>query len=570
VAAVLSSAAEREPLKFAPAPEGYFFDEFAADRACAFFPRYLTHIKGRFAGRPFELEDWERDIVREIFGWKRPDGTRRYRIVYIEIPRKNGKTTFAAGIGLLLLFADGETSAEVYSCANDKDQASICFIAGKMMAHRSPPLAERSMRHKHFMLFPRMGSAWRVLSSDTGNKDGLNASGVIFDEVHALRDRELADLMHTSTGARTQPLEVYITTAGTDRKSFCYELHERAQRVATGELVDPEFLGVIFAAGDSDDIGDPLTWAKANPSLGRAVSLEYMAAEAKRAKELPRYENVFKRLHLNIWTEQSVRWIPMAMWDACRIQPVALADLAGRDVFGGLDLSSTTDMTALALVAQSLDGRGFDVFLRCWCPEENIKLRSRRDNVPYEQWAKESWLTPTEGNVVDYDKIRAEITGANLPLLDEPRDKPAIIEVVNLRELAIDRWNASQLTTQLTGDGVTVVPFGQGFASMSAPAKELEKLILGGALNHGGNPVLRWAAANVAVETDAAENIKPSKVKSHQRIDPVVALVMALGRAILARKDYGGLYADEATFNEAFPEVAKRIAGMEGGNNEAA
>ncbi len=507
-----------------PPAEGFVFDEYAAERACAFFPRYLRHTKGRWAGQPFELEPWQRQVVRELFGWKRADGSRRYRICYIEIPRKNGKTTFAAGLALYLLFADGERAAEVYSVANDTDQAMICFQEGCRMRLQAPALLERSLAHKKAMVVPSTQSAWKVLSSEVGTKDGLNASGVIFDELHALRDRTLADLMHTSVGARVQPLEIYITTAGSDRLSYCWEMHEHAERVAAGELVDTEFLPVLFGAGPEDDIGDPATWAKANPSLGRAVSLEYMAKEAERAKQLPRYENVFKRLHLNIWTEQSVRWLPMDKWDACNLRPVTLEDLRGREVWGGLDLSSTTDITALALVAKSLEGEGYDLWCRFWMPAANIAERARRDRVPYEQWKREGLLVATDGNVVDYDRIRTEITGPG-----------GLAETAHIREIAIDRWNASQITTQLTGDGLTMVPFGQGFASMSAPSKAFEKLVLGGQLNHGGHPILRWMASNVGVEMDAAENIKPSKVKSSMRIDGIVAAIMALGRATVAQ-----------------------------------
>jgi phage terminase large subunit-like protein len=539
-------------LTFAPAPAGYFFDEFAADRAVAFFPRFLRHSIGRFAGQPFELEDWERQIVREAFGWKRPDGSRRYRAIYIEIPRKNGKTTFAAGIGLYLLFADGEPVAEVYSVANDRDQARICLAEGRRLIGRTPFLKERSMEGMDFITAP-MSSRWRVLSSTSGNKDGLNASGVIFDEVHALKSRELADLMHTSTGSRVQPLEVYITTAGSDLKSYCWELHQRALRVVRGELEDPEFLGVIFAADPDDDIHDPATWAKANPSLGRALSIEYMASQARNAADWPAYENAFKRLHLNIWTEQDVRWIPMALWDKCNLAPVELEDLRGRPCWGGLDLSTREDLTALALAARRLDGQpGFDVWVRAWCPKDTIELRARRDHVPYPQWAREGLLVPTEGNAIDYDWMRREISGVGRP---EGSAEESIAEIVDLRELGVDPWNASQLSSQLLQDGLPLVTVPQGLKTMSPLSKQFESLIRRGELNHGGNPLLRWAAQNVAIEIDAAENIKPSKVKSHQRIDPIVAAIMAAGRAALADQPVPGIYSDPEAFTEAFPDV---------------
>lgn len=541
-------------IKFAPPPEGqgYYFDEFAADRAVAFFPRFLRHSIGKLAGQPFELDDWERQIVREVFGWKRADGTRRYRILYIEIPRKNGKTTLAAGIGLYLLFADGEPAAEVYSVATDTAQARISLTEGRRQISKTPFLLERSMQSRDAIVYPATMSAWRVLSATSGNKDGLNAHGVLFDEVHALRHRDLADLMHTSTGARMQPLEVYITTAGTDQKSYCWELHQRTLKVANGELVDPEFCGVIFAADPEDDIQDPETWKKANPSLGRGLSMDYMAAQARHAAEWPSYENAFKRLHLNIWTQQDVRWIPMRLWDLCNFHPVSLEELRGRECWGGLDLSTREDLTALALAAHAIDRPGFDIWVRAWCPQDTIELRARRDHVPYPQWAKDGWLVPTEGNAVDYDRLRRDISGAGRP---EGSDEEAIMEIVDLRELGVDPWNASQLSSQLMGDGAPIISVRQGFGTMSPLSKQFESLIRRRELNHGGNPLLRWAAENVAIDMDAAENIKPSKVKSHQRIDPIVATIIAVGRAALADEGGGSIYDDEEAFRKAYPNV---------------
>lgn len=517
------------------APEGYRFDEAAAAKAAAFFPRYLRHSKGRWAGQPFELRPDQAALVRTIFGWKRPDGTRRFRIVYKTVPRKNGKTTFAAGIALYLTFSDNEAGAEVYSFANDTDQAAICFNEAARMRSRSPVLSKYSVAYKRSMVVPRAHASYKVLSSSTGNKDGLNASGIIGDELHAVRDRLLYEVVHTSTGSRAQPLELLITTAGFDRDSLCWELQEYAERVRDGQIEDSEFLPVIYAAAPEDDWTDPAVWAKANPGLGQTISYDYIEKQVKRAKDLPRYENTFKRLHLNIWTEQSVRWLPMADWDACAAPRRDLADFAGRACWGGLDLSATTDVSALSLVFPDEDEPGwFDVFMKFWLPGKDLADRSKRDRQDYEQWARDGWLTCTEGDVIDYDVIRATITGVGPA--GEALDNAPITETVDLRELAIDRWNATQITTQLAGDGVVVVPFGQGYASMSAPAKMLEQLVVGRKLRHGGDPVLRAHAANAVVQTDAAENIKPTKdpKKSSGRIDGIVALTMALGRATVA------------------------------------
>ena len=498
------------------APSGYWFDEAAAARACAFFPRFLRHTKGKWAGQPFELDAWQLPIIRVVFGWKRPDGTRRFRIAYIEIPRKNGKTGLAAGIGLYLAIADGEIGAEVYSAANDKDQAAICHTEAKLMRAQNEALRGRSLVFKNSIVFPKTNSAYLVISSDAGTKDGLNAHGIIYDELHASKHRDLYDVLHTSTGARTQPLEWLITTAGSDRKSLCYEMHEYAEKVRDGIIIDPEFLPVIYAASKDDDWQKPETWAKANPNLGRTISFEYVQKQAERAKELPRYENTFKRLHLNLWTEQVTRWLPLQAWDACHAA-VDREALRGRRCFAGLDLSTTTDITALGLIFPD-DAGGYDWLPFFWVPEENAQRRQRRDRVPYLDWIAQGLIRATPGNVVDYDMIRADIN--------------ALGAEFNIEELAIDRWNATQITTQLQGDGFNVFAFGQGYQSMSPPAKELEKLVLGRVVRHGANPVLRWMASNVAIVQDAAENIKPSKEKSTERIDGIVAGVMGLGRAI--------------------------------------
>jgi phage terminase large subunit-like protein len=514
------------------AQPGDVFDEREAARACAFFPRYLRHTKGRHARQIFNLEPWQRSIVRALFGWKRADGSRRFRTLYLEVPRKNGKTQLAAGLGLFCLFSDHEAGAEVYSVATDKDQASIVFNEAGRMRAKCPELRDRSLKNTKAIAVPKTASAWKPMSGDTGNKDGLNASCIIYDEFHAFRDRLLYEVMHTSTGNRSQPLEIITTTAGVDRNGVWWETREHALAVRDGKAEDHELLPVIYAAGKDDDIADPITWATANPNLNITIGADYLAKEAARAKLLPRYENAFKRLHLNIPTEQVERWLPMVEWDAAA---PPRPDLAGKPCWGGLDLSSTTDLTALVLVFPD-GGDAFDLVCRFWLPAENIDRAEKRDRVPYQAWVREGFLTLTEGNVVDYERIRGEITG--LVGAGEPAPLPngvrPLIETYDLRELAIDRWNATQMSTWLMGDGVSVKAFGQGFASMSSPSKALEKLVLGRTLRHGGNPVLRWMAANAAVQTDAPGNIKPAKDKSTGRIDGIVATVMGLGLATAA------------------------------------
>lgn len=508
----------------------FWFDKAAADRAERFFETCLTHTKGEWAGTPLKLATWQAErIIRPLFGWKRADGTRRYRTAYIQIPRKAGKSTLAAGIALYLLMADGEPGAEVYSAAADREQAAIVFEMAKNMAEASEPLRKRVQPFKRALTVPSTASSYKVLSSEAYTKHGLSAHGIVVDEVHVLPDRELWDVLTTSTGARRQPLTVAITTAGFDRHSLCFELYDYGCKVRDGIIDDPAFLPVIYEAEPDDDWKSPQTWRKANPGFGVSVKEEYFAAECAKAQQMPTYENTFKRLLLNIWTEQDTRWLPMDAWDACGGE---LPDLEGRPCYAGLDLSTTTDITALVLAFPI----GPTVYLLpfFWVPQEGIHKRAKRDRVPYDVWVRQGHIEATAGSVIDYDAIRAKIN--------------ALAERFNIREIAVDRWNATQLATQLTGDGFEIVAFGQGYASMSAPCKELEKRVLGREINHGNNPVLRWMASSVSVTMDPAGNMKADKAKSSERIDGIVAALMALGRVIANDENAGTYKVTEFTF----------------------
>jgi phage terminase large subunit-like protein len=522
----------------------FWFDEEAADRAETFFPRFLVHIKGEWAGQPFVLEPWQRDgIVRPLFGWKRKDGTRRYRTVYVEVPRKQGKSTVAAGIALYLLYADHEPGGEIFSAAADRDQAAIVFDLAKQMVLASPELRKISEIYKRSIVVPRTGSAYHVLSADAHTKHGKNASGVIFDELHAQPNRELWDVLNTSTGARRQPVTVAITTAGYDRESICFEVHDYACKVRDGVIRDETFLPVIYAASDSADWKDPVVWNTANPGLGKTVKLAYLEQEARKAGETPSYQNTFRRLHLNQWTQQNTRFIDLAMWDACSAT-VDVARLKGRNCMAGLDLSSTTDLSAFVLLFPPKETRedvpvdlAYDLLAWFWMPEENIAKKARKDRVPYEAWVRDGFIHATPGNVVDYDAIREKII--------------AISNDYYIDEIALDRWNATQISTQLEQEGMRIVPYGQGYRDMSAPTKDLEALIVSKRIRHGGNPVLRWMADNVSVKQDPAGNLKPDKAKSTGRIDGIVALVMALGRANI-NPPYGSIYEKRGLFIEAW------------------
>lgn len=513
----------------------YWFDERAALGATLFFERLLRHTKGEWAGQPFVLQAWQREIVRDVFGWKRPDGTRRYRRVYIEIPRKNGKSTFAAGLALYLLFMDGEAGAEVFSAAADRDQAAIVFDQAKLMVEGAPALKRRAEVFKRVIALPGGAGVYRVLSADAPTKHGLNAHGIVFDELHAQPNRDLWDVLTTSMGSRRQPLLIAITTAGYDRESICWEQHEYARRVREGIVDDPETYAFIAAAEEEDDWTSEATWRKANPGYDVTVRGEYLAGECARAQQTPAYQNTFRRLHLNQWTQQAERWLDMAAWDACAWE-VDAKGLEGRVCYGGLDLASTSDVAAMVLVfpddgGQTTDDGGqtrYQVLPFFWIPRENMIERARRDRVPYDAWVRDGWMRATEGNVIDLRVICQDIL--------------ALGKKYNIREMAFDRWGAVQVSQTLTDAGLEMVQFGQGFASMATPTRELLRLVLGGQVAHGGNPVLRWMADNLMVTQDPAGNVKPDKKKSREKIDGVVAMIMGLDRALRHGGKKGSVY----------------------------
>jgi phage terminase large subunit-like protein len=513
-----------DPVKTAPA--GFWFDHKTADKAVGFFETYLSHIEGEKAGQPLILEPWQAAQVGCAFGWKRPDGSRRYREVFDYEPRKNGKTTKCGGLVNLVAFCDGEAGAQIYSAAADREQATLIYRQAKGMILNNPQLQDGVRVYATYksIEYPG-GTVYKALSADADTKHGFNSHFIIVDELHAHPNRDLLDVLMTSTGSRRQPMMWMITTADFDRDSICNEKLDYAQKVRDGIIEDPSFLPCIYEASTEDDWTSPAVWRRVNPNLGVSISEEYLARECGRAKESPAYENTFKRLHLNISTQNDVRWLQLEKWDACN---GALLPLEGRECWGGLDLSTTTDIAAFVLVFPHEDG-SYDVLPRFWVPQDNAERRERRDRVPYKLWIAQQHIKATPGNVIDYDVIRADIN--------------VLREQFNIKEIPVDRWNATQITTQLEGDGVTMVPFGQGFASMTAPTKELEKLVIDGQVRHAGNPVLRWMASNVSVEQDAAGNLKPSKKKSTEKIDGIVALIMGLGRAMV-RPNSKSVYED--------------------------
>lgn len=496
---------------------GCYFDEPAAERVRKFFATFLRHSKGEFAGKPFELLPWQwEDVIKPLFGWKRADGTRRYRRAYIEVPKKNGKSTLCAGIALYLLLGDKEPGAEVYSAAADRDQAAIVFNEALNMVNASEGLSTRlkPLPSNKLITYPKGHGRYKCLSAEAYTKEGLNIHGLIFDELHAQPDRTLWDALHYGGASRRQPLFVSITTAGFDKESICYEQHLRAREILFGTVTNDAFFAYIAAADPEDDWKDPATWKKANPSYGVTVFESELAEACKDAQNSPAQENSFRRYRLNQWTEQETRWLSLDKWDSSgsTFDPKTLL---GKKCFAGLDLATTTDVAALVLYFPE----GHQVLPFFWVPEDTNKERERRNRVAFTNWIRQGFIEQTPGNVIDYDFIFKRVQDLG--------------QTYRIEEIAIDRWNSTQLQTQLTGAGANVIGFGQGFASMTAPCKELEKLILDRKLCHNANPVLRWMFSNVVMKADPAGNLKPDKGKSSEKIDGIVALCMALGRAML-------------------------------------
>ena len=497
------------PTRFMAADSTY--NKQMADYAVNFI-ECLCHTKGTWAGKPFELIDWQEQIIRDIFGTLKPNGYRQFNTAYVEIPKKMGKSELAAAVALLLTCGDGEERAEVYGCAADRQQATIVFDVAADMVRMCPALNRRVkiLASQKRIVYQPTNSFYQVLSAEAYSKHGFNIHGVVFDELHTQPNRKLFDVMTKGSGdARMQPLYFLITTAGTDTNSICYETHQKAKDILEGRKIDPTFYPVIYGADEADDWTDPEVWKKANPGE----------------------ENSFRQLRLNQWVKQAVRWMPMEKWDACSFK-LDEESLEGRVCYGGLDLSSTTDITAFVLVFPPLDEDDkFCILPYFWIPEDTLDLRVRRDHVPYDVWERQGFLETTEGNVVHYGYIEKFIERLG--------------ERFNIREIAFDRWGAVQMVQNLESMGFTVVPFGQGFKDMSPPTKELMKLTLEQKLAHGGHPVLRWMMDNIYIRTDPAGNIKADKEKSTEKIDGAVATIMGLDRAIRCGNNTGASVYDD-------------------------
>lgn len=528
-----SSQKTRSPQEHAASKSKWYYDRKAGQRAVEFFENQLVHIEGELAGQPFLLETWQKKTLWRFFGVKkviknRPlaDWPRRYRVLFIFIPRKNGKSAFGSGIALYILFADQEPGAQVVSAAADREQAAIVYNVAKEMVEANPKLHRLANVYQKTMAIPSSASSYKVLSAEAFTKHGLNLHGAVVDELHAQPKRDLVDVLRTSMSARRQPALVFLTTAGYDRHSVCYEYYDYAKGVLSGTIPDDSFLPIIFEAvqpeGKDVDFTDIEIWKQANPNLGVSKKWEYMEQECAVAQDVPAYENTFKRLELNIWTEQEERWLQMAKWDKCGQIPINPVAYEGRPCYAGLDLASTIDIAALVLMFP-MEDETFHILPYFWVPADTVRLRMQRDKVPYDVWIRSGHLDTTPGARTDYNFIRARINKLN--------------EMFDIREIACDRWNALQLATDLQNDNYDVVFISQTFSAMSECVKNLMGYILSEQVQHGQHPVLRWMAGNVVTEQDALGNLRMNKKKSPEKIDGMVASAMAMHRCMAHQND---------------------------------
>lgn len=509
---------------------GLYFDVEAAERVLH-FKGMLRHSKGKWANENLILEPWQKFRTWCMYGWMREDGTRRFRSSYTEVARKNGKSTDAAGDGIYLAFMDGEPGSEVYSAATKRDQARIVHQEAIRMVRKNPLLKKYIKIYKDNLSFEETASKYEPLGGDSDSMDGLNVHGAIVDELHAHKNRDTLELLETATGSREQPMIIMITTAGVDRRSVCFEKHEYSRKVLEGwkdgSYEDDSWFALIFTLDEEDreNWQDERLWVKANPNIGVSKSFEDLRMKAKRAGQMAAALNNFLRREMNVWVTGAIKWTNMDAWRKCGEEniPALLMPntLRKKSAFGGLDLSSVSDITAFLMVFPAKD-EYFDVVCRFWIPEDMLEIvpsyRSPDDLKYLNQWVKDGYIEKTPGNTIDHDYIYAQ--------LEKDADN------FTIQQSAFDRWGASSVTQTLEKKGMTMVTFGQGYASMSPPMKELERLILSGKIRHGNNPVLTWMMDNLIARMDPAGNVKPDKEKSRDKIDGAVALIMALDLAL--------------------------------------
>lgn len=503
----------------------FHFSEEAGERVCKFI-ELLPHVKGEWArrGETLKLQPWQKFVLSVAFGWLRPDGTRRFRTVYIEVPRKNAKSTMSSGVALYMLGPDGEVGAEVYSAATTRDQARIVFQDAQAMARKDPELRAHFGLEvgAHAVWSQATGSRMQALSADGGTLDGLNIHCAVVDELHAHKTRAVYDVLETGTGSRSQPLLWNITTAGSNRAGICYEVRTYLTKLLEGVAQDETFFGVIWTIDDGDDWASEEAWKKANPNYGVSLYPDDFARLARKAMEMPSATNNFLTKRLNVWVNADTAWMDMRAWDKCADRALTLEQFEGQPCRISLDLASKVDIAAkLTLFERDVEGKGgkperhYYAFGRYYLPEEAAEDGR---NSQYGGWSREGRLVLTPGNVIDFEYIK-----------DDLRQDASRFEI---QEVPYDPFQATQLSTELQAEGFPMVEMRPTVLNFSEPMKELEKLVLSGRFHHDGCPVLAWMVSNVVCHMDNKDNIYPRKERPENKIDGVVALIMALGRAM--------------------------------------
>lgn len=515
---------------------GLVFSEEHARHALRFFD-FLKHSKGKWARQPFVLSDWQAFWTALMFGWLRFDGTRRFRKAYFRVARKNGKTTWIAGIGLYLFVGDGEAGAEVFTAATKLSQAKLIHVESQMMVRQSKELSKHITSQRDNLFIAGTSCKYVPLGADAKTEDGLNPHGALIDELHAHPTRELYDVIDSATGAREQPLMLMITTAGFGGlETICRVEDEYVKGILEETIEDDKYFGVIYQLDEAEKLGDEFEdaeeksddwqdeqhWIKANPNLGVSVNIEKLREAATRAKQDPSALDNFLTKHLDMWVKGARKWMPLKQWKKCAAK-YTFDDLKEADsVFAGLDLASVSDLCSLVIVANMPDGKK-RIWGKHYLPEDKALSTENKNAALYKRWADQGWLTLTEGNVTDYDYIE--------------RDIHNMMACLPVQEVAFDKYNATHIVNNLQAEDVPMVEFRQGFLSISPAMKQLEIDILTGKLQHPNDPVINWAMSNVVMVRDAAGNQKPDKEKSIGKIDPVVALIMATGRSNLFAED---------------------------------
>lgn len=489
----------------------------AAQHALSFIESVCRHTEGVWAGKPFALLPWQRALVGNLYGWLRPDGTRRYRQAHVLIPRKAGKTELAAALALYHLLADDEPTPEVVGIARDRSQAKLCLKRAMVMAEQHPTMRQMVEQYTGRLVAPNIHGVYKVLSADAPSAHGLNVSACIADEIHAMENRrELWEAVMTSMGARAQPLMLSITTAGVLRESLEHDLFQYAVKVCERTVENPAFLPCLYYADADAPWNEEATWRKANPSLGHTTTVEWYRSEAQRAHDQPSYESPFRTYYLCQHITAAERWLRMTDWDACKSDAFSEAELQAMPCFVGVDLAQTTDLSSICCLWT--DGNKSFVRSFNFAPEEGAIQRARRDGVPYLDWSRNGWLTLTPGDVTDYAYIKNQIV--------------ALCKRYSVRAVAYDPYNAQNLANELEGRGINVARCPQSFLQMSTPTRMLERAVVGRTLAHEGNPVFTWSVSNTVLDRDSAGNPRPSKKRSVERIDPVVACVVAFAASL--------------------------------------